>query len=542
MSTSPDFLPELDSLKLILLAFSREQRLEPALKLLVDRLVETRPRVVAAGVWLTEEVAEAVGVAAQSERDASERFLSLAASASRFPDDFRVWRHDGGTFASVPASEPLVGVVAASAQLRSTLPGEMMDPCPEWAKRRGICNYIAAPLVHQEHVLGVLAIFAEEVSDLARKQAEEAVVWMRLFCDHTAAAVANARALAEIRQLHHRLSLENEYLREEVAHSHSAGHILGESVAIKKVLEQIELVAPTDSNVLIEGESGTGKELVARALHEQSRRAERPLIKVNCASIPGELFESEFFGHIKGAFTGAVQDRLGRFQLADGGTLFLDEVGEIPLVLQGKLLRVLQDGEFERVGEDVTRSVDVRVLAATNRNLLEESKAKRFRQDLYYRLGVFPVVVPPLRERVEDVPELARHFVQHASRRVGVPEPELKPRHIRELQRYDWPGNVRELQNVIERAVVVSRTGVLRFDVASSQAATEGESPPATIAKLEKVLTYPDLKDLERETIVAALKETDGKVFGEDGAAELLRIKPTTLLSRMKKMGIPKSK
>src|SRR5438094_222791 len=235
--------------------------------------------------------------------------------------------------------------------------------------------------------------------------------------------------------------------------------------ALQKCLAQIATVAPTEANVIILGESGTGKELVARAIHDLSARKDRPLVRVNCASIPQELFESEFFGHVRGAFTGAIKDRVGRFELADDGTLFLDEVGEIPLELQSKLLRVLQEGQFERVGDESTRTVKVRLIAATNRDLLAEARAGRFRLDLYYRLSVFPIEVPSLRERLEDVGELAEHFIKQASRRLGVPRPRLTKIQAQELQSYDWPGNVRELQNVIERAVILAKGGKLQFDL-----------------------------------------------------------------------------
>src|SRR5213596_1076041 len=255
------------------------------------------------------------------------------------------------------------------------------------------------------------------------------------------------------------LEFENEFLQDEFRASF--GNIIGHGPALQKVLAQIATVAPTEANVIILGGSGTGKELVARAIHDLSARKDRPLVRVNCASIPKELFESEFFGHVRGAFTGAIKDRVGRFELADNGTLFLDEIGEIPLDLQSKLLRVLQEGQFERVGEDRTRTVDVRIIAATNRDLEAEVKAGRFRQDLYYRLSVFPIELPPLRERVEDILVLAQHFVAQSARKLGATVPRLTHANVKELQSYDWPGNVRELQNVIERAVIRSRNGRL---------------------------------------------------------------------------------
>src|SRR5262249_50111149 len=291
---------------------------------------------------------------------------------------------------------------------------------------------------------------------------ESAFEWLKTFANHAAVSIANARAFAEIERLREQLELENSYLREEVKIALAPGDIVGSSPAFQRILQQIELVAPTSASVLLLGESGTGKELIARRIHERSPRHNRPLIKVNCASIPRELFESEFFGHVKGAFTGAFRDRTGRFQAADGGTLFLDEIAEIPFELQGKLLRAIQEGQFERVGEDHTRRVDVRIVAATNRDLQQELAENRFRQDLYYRLSVFPIHLPPLRERREDIAELTTHFVAAASARLNVPAAAVTRQHLDALRQYSWPGNIRELQNVIERAVILARGGSLR--------------------------------------------------------------------------------
>jgi len=277
------------------------------------------------------------------------------------------------------------------------------------------------------------------------------------------------------------LKLENEYLREEVKIAHGFGEIVGQSRELRKVLDQVGLVGPADTSVLICGESGVGKELVARAIYECSSRRDRPLITVNCASVPRELFESEFFGHTKGAFTGAIRDRLGRFELADGGTLFLDEVGEIPLELQGKLLRVLQEGTFERLGDERTRTVDVRIIAASNLDLKQEIEAGRFRHDLYYRLTVFPIEVAPVRERLEDLPVLAAHLLERICSRLGVAQPKLLRRHIEVLQRYEWPGNVRELQNLLERAVITAQSGNLEFDL------KEGGSEREKAVSAEKI-------------------------------------------------------
>jgi PAS domain S-box-containing protein len=334
------------------------------------------------------------------------------------------------------------------------------------------------------------------------------------------------------------LEWENEFLQNEVRENF--GDILGRSPAIQKVLAQVSTVAPTEANVLVLGESGTGKELVARAIHDLSARKGHPLVRVNCASIPKELFESEFFGHVRGAFTGAIKDRVGRFELADGGTLFLDEIGEIPLDLQSKLLRVLQEGQFERLGDDRTRTVQVRLIAATNRDLLAEAKTGRFRLDLYYRLSVFPIEVPPLRERLEDLNLLADHFIKQSTRRLGVPHPRLSKLHLQELQNYDWPGNVRELQNVIERAVILSRGGDLQFDLprrANRSRPPSGQTPPADMEGTDN-LSLDELVVRERAIVSKALERSRWKIYGADGAAALLKIKPTTLVSKMKRLGV----
>jgi transcriptional regulator with GAF, ATPase, and Fis domain len=315
--------------------------------------------------------------------------------------------------------------------------------------------------------------------------------------------------------------------------------MVGDSVALRRVREQVAMVAPTTAPVLVLGESGTGKELVARAIHEQSPRRDRPIIKVNCASIPRELFESEFFGHVKGAFTGALRDRAGRFQAADGGTLFLDEIGEISLDLQAKLLRVLQEGQFEPVGDERTRTANVRVIAATNRDLATEVSEGRFRRDLYYRLGVFPITVPPLRDRLEDIPQLAAHFSEHAAMRFGTPRPRLSLAAVRRLQEYAWPGNLRELQNFVERAVILARGTILRFDdLLPAHEPQADPDAPIDAQPPREVVTDVEWRRRERDNIRAALDRAGGRIYGPGGAAMLLGIKPTTLVSKLKAMGI----
>ena len=334
-----------------------------------------------------------------------------------------------------------------------------------------------------------------------------------------------------------RLAAHNAYLREEIRSEHNFGDIIGESPALRKVMQQIQVVAPTDASVLVTGESGTGKELVARAVHDHSARKGHALIKLNCSAVPEALFESEFFGHVKGAFTGALRDKPGRFELADGGTLFLDEIGEVPLAMQAKLLRVLQEQELERIGDTRTRKVNVRIIAATNRDLKKEIDAGRFRQDLFYRLSVFPIEVPPLRERREDIPWLATHFLAQSARRMNRPVPRISQTALSALGAHDWPGNVRELQNTIERAIILSAGGPLRFDPVgpistdASRAVTHSDSKTIRLMRDE-------LKARERDAIAAALKQTGGKIFGPGGAAEVLGMKPTTLASRITALGL----
>jgi len=342
------------------------------------------------------------------------------------------------------------------------------------------------------------------------------------------------RTLAENARLREELERERDYLREEVNVALNFGRIVGTSQALRRMLKRVEAVAETPANVLVEGESGVGKELVARAIHARSPRADGPLVKVNCASIPKELFESEFFGHVKGAFTGAYRDRIGRFQLADGGTIFLDEVGEIPMELQGKLLRVLQESEFERVGDDITRSVDVRVIAATNRNLEQLVFDGEFREDLFYRLSVFPVEVPPLRERGDDVVQLAQHFLEQTCKDFGRDTLTLTRAHTASLKAYGWPGNVRELKNVIERAVILSPGNMLRLDLSLpdrpfEEVVTINEAP-----RKDDVLSEIQMREFQKANTVKALEQAHWKVSGPGGAAELLGVRPTTLADRIR--------
>lgn len=338
-------------------------------------------------------------------------------------------------------------------------------------------------------------------------------------------------ALLEIRELKERLEAENNYLQDEISTTNSFGEIISQSPSFHEILQQVEQVADTGSTVLITGESGTGKELIARALHQLSNRADRPMIKVNCATLPSNLIESELFGHEKGAFTGAFQRKIGRFELADKGTLFLDEIGEMPIELQSKLLRALQEGEFERLGGASTIKVDVRIVAATNRKLEKEVKEGNFREDLYYRLNVFPIHCLPLRERKEDIPLLVRHFCKKFEPRIGKTIDNIPQKVLKQLTDYDFPGNIRELENIIERAVIVSKKGKLQI----------GNWLPKKKLKIDDEENILTLDELQKKHITEVLRKTKWRVSGEQGAAVLLGLKPTTLESRMKKLGIERS-
>lgn len=360
-------------------------------------------------------------------------------------------------------------------------------------------------------------------------------VFVRDITDRKRSEQVRQQAFDEIARLKTQIEGERDYLREEIRKEHQLGEFIGRSDALKNILTLIDSVASTSATVLIRGESGVGKELVARAIHARSGRSDGPLVKVNCASIPKELFESEFFGHVRGSFTGAHKDRAGRFELADRGTLFLDEVGEIPLVLQAKLLRVLQESEFERVGDDKTRRVNVRVVAATNRDLEAEAAAGTFRKDLYYRLSVFPIEVPPLRERNEDVLPLAEQFLRSQSTKLGRAGLTLSESQARLLEGYSWPGNVRELQHVIERAVILSPSPPLRLEAALPSGGSSQE-PAAS----HRVLTETELRKLEKDNIVSALERCDWRVAGAGGAADLLGLSASTLRDRMRSFDIRK--
>jgi formate hydrogenlyase transcriptional activator len=394
----------------------------------------------------------------------------------------------------------------------------------------GVKTFCCAPLLSHDRVLGTLnvgrlredAFTAEDVELLGQVSQQIAI------------AIENGLAYRQIAELKEQLSKEKLYLEDEIRTNYNFGEIIGESPALRSVLHQIEIVAPTDSTVLIQGETGTGKELVARAIHELSGRKARTFVKLNCAAIPTGLLESELFGHEKGAFTGAIAQKIGRFELANGGTLFLDEVGDIPLELQSKFLRVLQEQEFERLGGTRTIRVDIRLVAATNRDLSAMVADREFRSDLYYRLNVFPIQTPPLRDRAGDIPRLVQYFTQKFARRMNKAIAAVPSATMAALVGYHWPGNIRELENFIERAVILSRGSTLEAPLAELK-------PRVSLAQVDGVRPAAlTLEDAEREHILRALDQANWTIGGPLGAAARLGMKRTTLQSRMVKLGIKK--
>jgi transcriptional regulator with GAF, ATPase, and Fis domain len=532
-------IPLISDPKSLLLEMAQRQKVADVLSLVVNRLA-TSQAVVLARIWLIKPGAGCSTCPMHSACPDQTTCLHLVASAgtSNVKPSRDLSRVDGA-FRRFPIGVRKVGRIAATGEAIevSNFTGEPdWLAHPKWAKSEGIRGFGGQPLAFRGEVLGVLGVFSRTTIG------DTCLAWLRMIANHAAASLANAKAWEEVDKLRDRLENENEYLQEEVSQRESFGDMVGQSSAIRKVEEQIELVAPTDSTALITGESGTGKELVAREIHRRSSRADRPLIKVNCAAIPRELYDSEFFGHTKGSFTGAIRDRVGRFELADGGTLFLDEIGEIPLDLQSKLLRVLQEGELERVGEERTRKIDVRIIAATNRDLKAEIEANRFRSDLYYRLSVFPIELPRLAERKEDIPLLAEHLLVQLARKLGKPTPRLTLANAQELQRYNWPGNIRELQHVLERALITAKSGKLRPNLpdrtTENRPLAKSLTNTPTGATTEEILTASDLREFEARNIRRALKRAGGKIYGSGGAAELLDMKPTTLASRIKSLGV----
>ena len=429
------------------------------------------------------------------------------------------------------------------AVVRGDLEKEQQSTGDQRLVAEGIQSYCVVPLVARGISIGTFTVWSETKNRYSEADSE----LLQEVANQVALAIANMKSYEEIAALKARLEKENVYLQEEIRTQHNFEEIVGNSPTLLEVLRRVDQVAPTDSSVLIYGETGTGKELIARAIHDRSTRKNRPLVKVNCSAISAGLVESELFGHVKGAFTGAFERRVGRFELADGGTIFLDEVGELPLETQVKLLRVLQEREFEPVGSNRSVRVDVRIIAATNRDLQESIRAGSFRSDLYYRLNVFPLEVPPLRDRSSDIPQLAMFFLSRYARNLGKKMVGISASATERLKKYLWPGNVRELQNVIERALILSRGPFLELD---SDLAVSGPEVLPVAPSGEAVETRPSwpssptlptLEEVERAHISAVLQQTRGVIEGTKGAAKTLGMHPNTLRHRMEKLGIKRS-
>jgi formate hydrogenlyase transcriptional activator len=404
---------------------------------------------------------------------------------------------------------------------RSQIQADCPEACANSALREGLRTGCFLPLISRERVLGVLAL--SRFADIAFTSDE--IDFLIQVARQVAIAVENALAYREIAELKEKLAQEKLYLEDEIRGEFDFEGIVGQSSGLRNVLQMVETVAGSDSTVLLLGETGTGKELIARAIHERSRRNDRTFVKLNCAAIPTGLLESELFGHEKGAFTGAISQKVGRLELADRGTLFLDEVGDIPPEIQPKLLRALQEREFERLGSTHTKRVDVRLIAATNRDLEKMVEDRQFRNDLYYRLNVFPIRIPPLRERPDDIPLLVHYFTQKYARRMEKQIESIPAAAMAKLAEWHWPGNIRELENFVERAVILTRGAALQFPI--NELKNGSTHPPVAVQR-----------DSRRDEIVRILKESNGRVGGPDGAAARLGIKRTTLISRMKKLGI----
>jgi len=426
---------------------------------------------------------------------------------------------------------------------RGDLKREQQSPGERSLVAEGIQSYCVVPLVAMGQSLGTFAVW----SQAQNRYTEADATLLKEVANQVALAISNMKSYEEIASLKARLEKENVYLQEEIRTEHNFEEIVGDSPTLLALLRRVDQVAPTDSTVLIYGETGTGKELIARAIHDRSNRKNRPLVKVNCSAISAGLVESELFGHVKGAFTGAFERRIGRFELADGGTIFLDEVGELPLDTQVKLLRVLQEREFEPVGSNRSVRVDVRIICATNRNLKESIKAGTFRSDLYYRLNVFPLEVPPLRERRSDIDQLARFFVSRYARNLGKKITGISQAATQTLLAYSWPGNIRELQNLIERALILSTGPVL--DLEGDLNNVSGAYPVFSAPAPEVAEVVPEvdqsplqtLQEVERTHILAVLEQTHGVIEGANGAARTLGLHPNTLRHRMEKLGIKRS-
>ena len=516
--SSEDSALHLETLRQITVQMTVARDVAEALEVITGALV-TIAGVSLARIWLYRSEADCGTCRARGWQQNSTKApiaLHLTASAG-------LYSHVDGALHRIDVGKQKVGEIAASQRPMWTddIESDPRVPNKDWVRQERLQSFAGYPLLFRGELVGVLGVFSQQ------RLTEHQFQSLEVFAAQAATAIKTAELVSRVERLNDRLLVENSYLREEIRTDRGLEEIIGGSSAIQQVLRTVRQAAPTDACVLLSGESGTGKELIARALHTLSTRRDHTMIRVNCGAIPPGLVESEFFGHERGAFTGAVSRRIGRFELADKSTLFLDEVGDLPLDAQVKLLRVLQEHEFERVGGSKPIRVDVRPIAATNRDLVEEIAHHRFREDLFYRLSVLPIHVPPLRERREDISPLVAHFLQHFQRKLSKPLKGIPREDMDRLLAYSWPGNIRELQNVLERACILARGAVVKI----AESLTDRAHPGAS----SDVQT---LREAERAAIQRALQTTGWRIGGPGGAALVLDVNPSTLRSRMTQLGI----
>jgi len=520
---SPESALHLETLRQITVQMTVAGDVSEVLNVITNALV-TSAGVALARVWLHRSATGCPICRARNAKRTSatpDFALHLTASAG-------LYSHVDGALHRIEVGHQKVGEIAASRRPIYTddVESDPRIPNKEWVRQQGLQSFAGYPLLFRGELVGVLGMFSRQRLTAHQFQSFE------VFAAQAATAIETAELFSKIERLNDLLLFENRYLQEEIRSDRGFEGIIGTSSSIREVLRMVRLAGPTDACVLLSGESGTGKELIARAVHDLSTRRERTMIRVNCGAIPQALLESEFFGHERGAFTGALTRRLGRFELADKSTFFMDEVGDLPLEAQVKLLRVLQEQEFERVGGTKTIRVDVRPIAATNRDLVEAVAQHRFREDLFYRLNVLSIRVPALRERREDIPLLVEHFLQHFQRKLSKTLKGVSKEDMDRLMAYSWPGNIRELQNVLERSCILARGDVL--EIGESLAVADKTRASGWSSEV------PTLEEAERVAISRALQATGGRIGGPKGAALLLDVNPSTLRSRMMQLGIRK--
>ena len=529
LAPPPQPTEHLETLRRVTRGIAATQSLSVVLGSIVTALVEHVGAAVArVFLYLDDaqcEICRAHGGAVGAAKSNGKKCLHISASAGMLPESTGVDHLFPLDMPSVPSKVALERKPFLTNDLAREMPEHIPAFQRELLQKLGITALGAYPLEFRGELLGVIGMLSRRPFDPRAWEIQA------IFADQAAMAVKSAFLFEELERYKTRLEVENSYLQDEIRHEGGFEGIIGNSPALRNVVRKVRQVAGVDTTILLTGETGTGKELIARAIHEGSSRKQHPMIKVNCGAIPQGVVESELFGHEKGAFTGALQRRIGRFELADKGTLFMDECGELPLDTQVKLLRVLQEQEFERVGSTRAMKVDVRLIAATNRDLEREVAEGRFRPDLFYRLNVFPIRIPPLRERAGDIPALVAHFLAHFQRKLAKPLRRVTPASLAQLERYSWPGNIRELQNVLERACVLAQGPEVEL-------ADPLHTPVGARAAPADAPPIVTLEENERTCIRRALAVVEGRIHGPEGAAALLGVNPSTLRSRMQKLGI----